>query len=99
VNGRRVLIFDLDGTLVQKEWNTHGEGAGKPSSDRQVPRVIQFRCGCKAAYVGDAVYDMRIASAAGITAIGRVTAGNGDALRHAGAHHLIDDLTQLAGIL
>lgn len=50
-------------------------------------------------FVGDAVYDMQVASEAGIVAVGRVTDDNGETLRQAGAAHLIRDLREMQPIL
>jgi phosphoglycolate phosphatase len=50
-------------------------------------------------FVGDAVYDMQVARAAGIVAIGRVAGDNAETLRDAGAHHLIHDLREIQPLL
>jgi phosphoglycolate phosphatase-like HAD superfamily hydrolase len=42
---------------------------------------------------------MQVARDAGMTAVGRVTNGNQAALRAAGAHFLVPDLTQLPPLL
>ena len=50
-------------------------------------------------FIGDAVYDMQVAREAGMVAVGRVTDGNGETLRLAGAHHLINDLREMHALL
>jgi len=50
-------------------------------------------------FVGDGVYDMQVASDAGILAVGRLTGDNGETLRDAGADHLIESLRELEGLL
>jgi phosphoglycolate phosphatase len=50
-------------------------------------------------FVGDGVYDMEVARAAGILAVGRLSGDNGATLREAGAHHLIASLADLEPIL
>jgi phosphoglycolate phosphatase-like HAD superfamily hydrolase len=50
-------------------------------------------------FVGDAVYDMQVAREAGIRAVGRVSDGNAEALRSAGAQHLIQDLREIEALL
>jgi len=50
-------------------------------------------------YVGDLPSDMRLASKAGLLAIGRLTGGNADTLIAAGAQHVITDLTELEPLL
>jgi phosphoglycolate phosphatase len=45
-----------------------------------------------AVFVGDGLGDMSIAKTAGIPGIGRITLGNGDELRAAGAVEIVDDL-------
>jgi phosphoglycolate phosphatase len=70
------------------------------------PRVAAERVGLSvpefastAAYVADLPTDMELARAAGLLAIGRLTGGNADALRAAGADHVINDLTELEPLL
>ncbi|HSL68751.1 MAG TPA: HAD family hydrolase [Longimicrobiales bacterium] len=50
-------------------------------------------------FVGDGVYDMEVARAAGILAVGRLAGDNGSTLREAGADHLISSLSELGPIL
>ena len=50
-------------------------------------------------FIGDAVYDMQVALEAGIVAVGRVTDGNAETLRRAGAQHLIHDLREMRALL
>jgi phosphoglycolate phosphatase-like HAD superfamily hydrolase len=50
-------------------------------------------------FVGDGVYDMEVARAAGILAVGRLSGDNGATLRDAGADHLIGSLADLEPIL
>ncbi len=50
-------------------------------------------------FIGDGVYDMQVARAAGIVAVGRLTGDNGATLREAGADHLIRSLTELEGLV
>ncbi len=50
-------------------------------------------------FVGDAVYDMQVARNAGVLAVGRLTGENGEALRQAGAQHLIRDLGEMDALL
>ena len=50
-------------------------------------------------YVGDLPSDMRLASNAGLLAIGRLTGGNANTLIAAGAQHVITDLTELEPLL
>jgi phosphoglycolate phosphatase len=50
-------------------------------------------------FVGDAVHDMQVACEAGLVAVGRITDGNGDKLRAAGAHFLINDLREMQALL
>jgi phosphoglycolate phosphatase-like HAD superfamily hydrolase len=50
-------------------------------------------------FVGDGVYDMQVARAAGILAVGRLTGENHATLREAGANHLIGSLAELESIL
>jgi phosphoglycolate phosphatase len=52
-----------------------------------------------AVYVGDAEGDMALAKAAGIVAVGRLTGGNEEELRQAGADYVIRDLTELDTLL
>ncbi len=53
----------------------------------------------RSALVGDSGSDMRMASEAGILAIGRLTGDNGERLRAAGANYLIKDLRELEPLL
>ena len=50
-------------------------------------------------FVGDSVYDMQVARDAGIFAVGRLTGGNRETLRQAGAQHLIQDLREMHALL
>jgi phosphoglycolate phosphatase-like HAD superfamily hydrolase len=50
-------------------------------------------------FIGDGAYDMQVASQAGMMAVGRTTGDNGNALRAAGANHLIADLRELRTLL
>jgi phosphoglycolate phosphatase-like HAD superfamily hydrolase len=50
-------------------------------------------------FTGDGVYDMQVATEAGIVAVGRVTGNNGASLREAGADHLIGSLRELEGLI
>jgi phosphoglycolate phosphatase-like HAD superfamily hydrolase len=50
-------------------------------------------------FIGDAVYDMQVARAAGMLAVARVTDGNADVLRAAGARHLISDLREIEALI
>jgi phosphoglycolate phosphatase len=50
-------------------------------------------------FVGDGVYDMEVARAASILAVGRLSGDNGATLRDAGADHLIGSLADLEPIL
>jgi phosphoglycolate phosphatase len=50
-------------------------------------------------FIGDGAYDMEVAGAGGLVAIGRITGENGAALREAGAGYLINSLTELDAIL
>ncbi|HEU0074269.1 MAG TPA: HAD family hydrolase [Dehalococcoidia bacterium] len=50
-------------------------------------------------FVGDAVFDMQVARDARIVAVGRVSDGNGEAMRRAGAQHLIHDLREMHALL
>jgi phosphoglycolate phosphatase len=50
-------------------------------------------------FIGDAVYDMQVAREGGLVAVGRVSDGNGETLRKAGAQHLITDLREMEPIL
>jgi phosphoglycolate phosphatase-like HAD superfamily hydrolase len=50
-------------------------------------------------FVGDGVYDMEVARAAGILAVGRLSGDNAATLRGAGADHLIRSLADLEPIL
>jgi phosphoglycolate phosphatase-like HAD superfamily hydrolase len=50
-------------------------------------------------FVGDGVYDMQVARAAGLPAVGRLTGDNGATLLEAGADHLIRGLAELQQIL
>ena len=52
-----------------------------------------------AVLVGDSAGDMHVAREAGLTAIGRLTGDNGQALLDAGAHHVIRDLRELEPLL
>jgi len=52
-----------------------------------------------AALIGDGLFDMQVSREAGILAIGKVTDGNGEKLRQAGANYLIDDLTEVEPLL
>ena len=53
----------------------------------------------RSVFVGDGTYDMEVARAAGIRGIGRLTGSNGEALRAAGAGHVIADLRDLLPLL
>jgi phosphoglycolate phosphatase-like HAD superfamily hydrolase len=57
----------------------------------------QFRS--RAAFIGDAIYDMEVGHEAGLLTIGRVSDGNGELLSRAGADCLISDLTHLRSYL
>ena len=50
-------------------------------------------------FIGDGVYDMEIARAAGMTAIGRRTGDNAEVLFRAGAHRVIAGLRELSPLL
>jgi phosphoglycolate phosphatase-like HAD superfamily hydrolase len=50
-------------------------------------------------FVGDAVFDMQVARDARIVAVGRISDGNGEVLRRAGAQHLIQDLREMHALL
>jgi phosphoglycolate phosphatase-like HAD superfamily hydrolase len=50
-------------------------------------------------FIGDGVYDMQVAREAGMVAVGRVTDGNGETLRLAGAHYLVHDLREMHALL
>ena len=50
-------------------------------------------------FVGDAAYDMQVACDAGLLAVARLTGDNGEALRQAGAQHLIRDLREMDPLL
>ena len=49
--------------------------------------------------IGDGTYDMQVARAAGMHAVGRLTGDNGAAMLEAGANMLIHDLDQLQPLL
>jgi phosphoglycolate phosphatase-like HAD superfamily hydrolase len=53
----------------------------------------------RSVFVGDGVYDMEVARAACILAVGRLSGGNSAALREAGADYLITSLAELQPIL
>jgi phosphoglycolate phosphatase-like HAD superfamily hydrolase len=50
-------------------------------------------------FIGDGAYDMEVAGAGGLVAIGRLTGENSATLREAGAGYLINSLTELDAIL
>lgn len=50
-------------------------------------------------FVGDAVFDMQVARNARVVAVGRISDGNGEILRQAGAQHLILDLREMNPLL
>jgi phosphoglycolate phosphatase len=50
-------------------------------------------------FIGDGVYDMQVARAAGILAVGRLTGDNAATLLDAGAQHLISSLSELEAIV
>jgi phosphoglycolate phosphatase-like HAD superfamily hydrolase len=52
-----------------------------------------------AVLTGDGAFDMRVAREAGMTAVGRLTNANAEALFAAGAHHVVRDLTELEALL
>jgi len=61
--------------------------------------VSEFEIRTNSAIVGDAVFDVRLAKAAKMLAIGRITADNQNVLREAGADILINGLDQLVSLL
>ena len=48
---------------------------------------------------GDGAFDMQVARQAGMTAVGRLTGNNADALYNAGAQFVVEDLYGLESIL
>lgn len=67
-----------------------------------ISRSLHLRAGelqTRGVFIGDGVYDMQVASEAGILAVGRVADGNGCSLQQAGARHLIEDLRDIESLL
>jgi phosphoglycolate phosphatase len=61
--------------------------------------LTEAEFGKRAVFVGDAAYDMQVARAAGLPAIGRLSGTNKAMLVDAGAMHLIGDLSEIAALL
>ena len=73
-----------------------------PGHLKLVARSLVLRDGelqSRGVFIGDAIFDMQVAREAGIIGVGRVTDGNGETLRLAGAQHLIDDLREIQALL
>jgi phosphoglycolate phosphatase len=75
------------------------KGAGHFSLIRDALTLTGAEFRSLALMVGDGPHDMQVAREAGIIAVGRRTAANDGLLTGAGAGFLIDDLTQLEGLL
>jgi len=93
-DGRRTLIFDVDGTLVDSTYH-HDVGSSKPAPD--VVKVCWERPGRgSATVVGDTVYDVLAARALALPCIAVRTGGFGtEELEAAGAILVVDDLDAL----
>ena len=73
-----------------------------PGHFQLVSQALELRDGdlkARGVFIGDAVYDMQVAREANLAAVGRVTDGNAETLRLAGAQHLIRDLREMQPLL
>ena len=91
-------FFDLAlGVDPEDPERTKGPGHFRAAQESLGVSEDEFRA--RSVMVGDGAYDMAIAREAGIIAVGRLAGDNAEALRRAGAQHLIADLTELPPLL
>jgi phosphoglycolate phosphatase-like HAD superfamily hydrolase len=75
------------------------KGPGHFALIREALGIAEHDLRTQGVFIGDGVYDMQVARAAGLLAVGRLTGDNGETLREAGADHLIRDLGEVRPLL
>ena len=87
--------------ILGSDEEVHGmaKGSGHFQRFREALGIDESEMTRRGVFVGDGAYDMQVACEAGLVAVGRITDGNGETLRAAGAHFLIDDLREMQDLL
>jgi phosphoglycolate phosphatase-like HAD superfamily hydrolase len=101
---RNARLTGIDGffsLMLGSDPQTPGmaKGPGHFGLIRQALGLEEAQLRSAGVFIGDGVFDMQVAREAGLPAIGRLTGANHEAMRRAGADHLIADLRELAAIL